>query len=122
MYRSWGFSTEAVALSVAVTGVWNVFMKLGLPIIAVALLAIEGQVSAALVAASLVGVAMLAVSILLFGLVLRYETLAQRIGDAFAIVASSGSRPARSAPSRCSACSRSRGLSRRSRSPPGGSA
>lgn len=88
MYRSWGFSTEAVALSVAVTGVWNVFMKLGLPIIAVALLANEGQVSAAFVAASLVGVAMLAVSILLFGLVLRYETLAQRIGDAFAIVVS----------------------------------
>ncbi|MGH2590879.1 MAG: lysylphosphatidylglycerol synthase transmembrane domain-containing protein, partial [Actinomycetota bacterium] len=43
--RSWGFAAHAIALYVGVTGVWNVFLKLGLPIVALALLAITGQAS-----------------------------------------------------------------------------
>ena len=40
MYRSWGFPTSVIALSALVTGIWNVFMKLGLPVIALAILAV----------------------------------------------------------------------------------
>jgi len=82
MYRSWGFSNSTIALSVAVTGIWNIFMKLGMPVIALALLAITGKASAALVAASLIGVAVLAAAVVVFALVLWKRELARRIGDA----------------------------------------
>jgi uncharacterized protein (TIRG00374 family) len=78
--RSWGFDNTAITLYVAITGVWNVFMKLGLPIIALALLAITGQASGALVVASLAGLAVLAVAVSLFALVLWRESFARRIG------------------------------------------
>jgi len=82
MYRSWGFPTSVIALSALVTGIWNVFMKLGLPVIALAILAVQGQASGALVLASLVGVAVLAAGVVLFALVLWKKELARRIGDA----------------------------------------
>jgi uncharacterized membrane protein YbhN (UPF0104 family) len=82
MYRSWGFPTSAIALSALVTGIWNVFMKLGLPVIALAILAVQGQASGGLVLASLVGVAVLAAGIVLFALVLWKKEFARRIGDA----------------------------------------
>ncbi|HEX9123324.1 MAG TPA: YbhN family protein [Actinomycetota bacterium] len=81
MYRSWGFPGSAIALSVAVTGIWNVFMKLGLPVIALALLAIEGQASGGLVVGASVGVVVLAVAVALFVLVLWKKAFARRIGD-----------------------------------------
>jgi putative heme transporter len=82
MYRSWGFTTSAIALSALVTGIWNVFMKLGLPVIALAILAVQGQASGGLVVASLVGVAILAAGIVLFALVLWKKEFARRIGGA----------------------------------------
>jgi uncharacterized membrane protein YbhN (UPF0104 family) len=82
MYRSWGFPTSAIALSVLVTGIWNVFMKLGLPVIALAILAVQGQASGGLVLASLFGVAVLAAGVVLFALVLWKKELARRVGDA----------------------------------------
>jgi hypothetical protein len=88
IYRSWGFPTSAIALSALVTGIWNVFMKLGLPVIALALLAVQGQASGGLVLASLVGVALLAAGIVLFALVLWKKEFARRIGDALGRVAS----------------------------------
>ena len=81
MYRSWGFPTSAIALSALVTGIWNVFMKLGLPVIALAILAVQGQASGGLVLASLVGVLVLAGGVVLFALVLWKKELAHRIGD-----------------------------------------
>jgi putative heme transporter len=80
MYRSWGFSNTAIALSVIVTGIWNMFMKLGLPVVALAILAIRGQVSSGLVLASLVGVGLLVIAVLLFALTLWKKALARRIG------------------------------------------
>lgn len=81
MYRSWGFSSSAIALSVAVTGIWNLFMKLGLPVVALALLAVQGQASGALVTASLIGVAILVAAIVVFALVLWEKAFARRIGS-----------------------------------------
>jgi hypothetical protein len=75
--RSWGFDGHAISLYVGVTGIWNVFLKLGLPIVALALLAATGQASAALVAASLVGLLVLAVALSLFALMLWKKELAR---------------------------------------------
>jgi putative heme transporter len=88
MYRSWGFSTSAIALSVATTGIWNMFMKLGLPIVALALLAVTGQASASLVTASLIGLAVLVIAVVLFALMLWRESLAERIGSGLGRAAS----------------------------------
>jgi putative heme transporter len=88
IYRSWGFTGSAIALSVAVTGIWNIFMKLGLPVIALAALAITGNSTAALVVASLIGLAVLAGAVILFALVLWKKELARRIGSRLGRIAS----------------------------------
>jgi putative heme transporter len=82
MYRSWGFSSSAIALSVATTGIWNIFMKLALPVVALGLLALRGQASKGIVTASLIGVIVLVVALVLFALMLWREDLARRIGSA----------------------------------------
>jgi putative heme transporter len=91
--RSWGFAAQAIALYVGVTGVWNVFLKLGLPIVALALLAITGQASVALLAAALIGLAVLSVAVVLFVLALWKKELARKIGDALGRAASAVRRP-----------------------------
>jgi uncharacterized protein (TIRG00374 family) len=80
IYRSWGFTYPAITLSQLVTFVWNTFMKLGLPIVALAALAIEGNTSTGLVVAAVFGLGILFVAIVLFGLVLWKKSLARRIG------------------------------------------
>jgi putative heme transporter len=82
MYRSWGFTNTAIGLSVLVTGIWNIFMKLGLPIIAIAILAAAGQSSAGLLVAALIGLLVLLAAIVLFALILWKKELARRIGEA----------------------------------------
>jgi uncharacterized protein (TIRG00374 family) len=91
--RSWGFDNHAIGLYVGVTGIWNVFLKLGLPILALALLAITGQASGALLAAASIGLALLAVAVGLFALALWKKELARRIGDGLGRVASAVLRP-----------------------------
>ncbi len=81
MYTSWGFSKGSIALSVLVSGIFNNFVKLGYPLIALALLAIEGQAGGALIAASLAGVAMLIGTIVGFGLILKSDRLARIVGN-----------------------------------------
>jgi len=88
IYRSWGFTYSAITLAELVTFVWNTFMKLGLPIVALAALAIEGNASAGLLVAAVFGLAMLIVAIVLFGLVLWKKPLARRIGAALGRVVS----------------------------------
>jgi len=63
-----------------VSGIWNNFVKLGLPVVALALLAATEDVNPGLLAASLAGVAVLIASIVVFGLVLRSDRLAERVG------------------------------------------
>jgi putative heme transporter len=79
--HSWGFGGQQITLYIGVTGVWNTFLKLGLPIVALALLAITGQATGALVVAALVGLAVLAVAVSLFALALWKKEFARRIGD-----------------------------------------
>jgi uncharacterized membrane protein YbhN (UPF0104 family) len=82
IFRSWGFTYSAITLSEVLTFVWNTFVKLGLPIIALAILATQGRASTGLLTAALIGLAMLVAAIVLFGLVLWKRELARRIGNA----------------------------------------
>ena len=81
MYSSWGFSKSEFALATVVSGVWNNFAKLGLPVVALALLAVTGEVNLALVTAALLGVAMLVATISVFALMLRSPALARHLGE-----------------------------------------
>jgi len=96
--RSWGFGGQEIALYVGVTGIWNVFLKLGLPIVALALLAFGGGTNAALVVAALVGLVVLAVAVGAFSLMLWKKQLARRIGDALGRAVSFLRRPLRRPP------------------------
>ena len=81
MLHSWGFNRVESTLYIVVTGIWNIFMKLALPVASVAILAITGTSSAAFVTAALLGLLFLAVAVVLFALILWREELARRLGD-----------------------------------------
>lgn len=80
MYTSWGFSRSAATLSLLVSGVWNNLAKVGMPVVALALLALQGGASVALVVASLAGVGVLVMTLVAFALALRSDRLARRVG------------------------------------------
>jgi uncharacterized protein (TIRG00374 family) len=81
MYTAYGFTHSEIGLSVLVTGIWNNFVKLGMPVIAVALLVFGGAASTGLATAAAIGVAVLIGAIILFALVLYSDSLARRVGD-----------------------------------------
>jgi uncharacterized protein (TIRG00374 family) len=80
MEMSWGFDAAAITLSILVTGVWNVVTKLALPVIALVLLVLAHEATGGLVVPTIIGLAVLVTGIVLFGLVLRSEQLAERVG------------------------------------------
>jgi putative heme transporter len=59
--------------------VWNAFIKLALPVLALALIAVQGDASGSRVAAGAVAFALLGVAVGGFGLVLRSDRAAARI-------------------------------------------
>jgi uncharacterized protein (TIRG00374 family) len=79
--RSWGFTNTSITLYVAVTGVWNIFMKLALPVLSIIALVLTGSATGAYVIAAVIGMAVLAAAVTLFALVFWREELARRIGD-----------------------------------------
>jgi uncharacterized protein (TIRG00374 family) len=80
MLTSWGFRLPAIGLQAIVSGIWNNFVKLGMPVLALVLLALEGQVSAARLTAAVIGIAVLAGAITLFALMLKSDRLARTVG------------------------------------------
>lgn len=78
--RSWGFTGTDVALYVGVTGVWNIFVKLALPVLSIVALVVTGQSSSAYVVAAVVGVVVLAVAVGLLAALFASESFARRIG------------------------------------------
>src|SRR5215218_10112211 len=75
MLRSWGFSLAAITLMTVLTGIWNAFLKL-------ALLAVTGSSTAALLIPALAGVAILVATVATFALLMWKKELARRIGAA----------------------------------------
>ena len=79
--KSWGFTGTDTALYVGVTGVWNIFAKLALPVLSIALLVLTGQSSTAYVTAAIIGVVVLAIAVGLLSAVFYSERLARSIGS-----------------------------------------
>lgn len=87
MYRSWGFSGSEVGVSVAVTSVLNIFARLLLPAVALALIIVTGRASGSLVGSSVVGAIVLTGSVVLLALVMWKKRLAYRIGSGLGRIA-----------------------------------
>jgi uncharacterized protein (TIRG00374 family) len=79
--RRWGFPPREITRAVTVTSLWNQFANLTFPILAIFLLTIEGEQSAALATAAFIGVAVLGVVVTGFVLVLLSNRLARDLGD-----------------------------------------
>jgi len=88
MLTSWGFTPAEITLYVGVTGIWNIFAKLGLPMVALVLLVITGNTNPALVTAALVGAAILVGAVVLLVLVFRSEQMARKVGELLGRIAS----------------------------------
>ena len=98
MLTSWGFSKARSTVSVVVTGIWNNFVKLAAPILALALLAFRGRPEDGRVAAAIAGLAGLVGAIVLLALILRSEGFAANVGTmtgrwASAVLRFAGRRP-----------------------------
>jgi uncharacterized protein (TIRG00374 family) len=87
MFGSWGFSRSRTSVSLVVAGIWNNFAKLGMPIFALSLLALQGKPSGGRVVAAVVGLAVLAGAVVALSMLLRSEASARRIGLAAASIA-----------------------------------
>ena len=79
--RKWGYPLNDVTRAITLTGLWNQFLNLTFPIVAVFLLAIEGESTAALATVAFIGVAILGVVLAGFVLVLLSDRLADDIGN-----------------------------------------
>lgn len=98
MQTSWGFRISNIARAALVTGIWNNFVKLGMPVMALTLLAVERDITATRLSAAVIGVAVLVGAIALFGLILRSDRLARSIGAGLARLVSRARRMIRKPP------------------------
>lgn len=80
MFGGWGYSRSRTTTAVLVSGVWNSFIKLGLPVLALALLALQGDAGGARVTAAAIGLAGLVAAVVAFALILRSEEVARSTG------------------------------------------
>jgi len=82
MLSSWGINTAEYMLYTLVSGIWNVFVRLGLPVLALLVLLTVSRPGAALIAAAVVGLALLAAAAAGLRLLLCSEPFATRAGHA----------------------------------------
>jgi putative heme transporter len=82
MLSSWGLSTSGYVLYTLVTGIWNVFTLLGLPVVALLVLTTAIRPDAVLITAAAVGLALLAAMACGLGLLLHSRAFALRAGRA----------------------------------------
>lgn len=69
MYKSWSIKNTTIVQSVLVSGIFNTFVKLGTPVLALIALSINGNASSHLSSSALIGVGVLSViAALLYGL------------------------------------------------------
>ncbi len=88
LYTSWGFTRAETTRSLLVQGVWNNFTKLGMPVVALALLAVGGDANPGLATAAVIGLVLLAAALLVFVLMLRSDQLAFKVGTRLGVAAS----------------------------------
>ncbi len=93
MFSSFGFNAGSIAIASVVTGLWNTFVKLGLPVVALAILTIGGSSNPALQSAAVTGVAVLAGAVVLLTMILSSESVARVVGDRLGAIVSRLGRP-----------------------------
>lgn len=93
MFTRLGHSASSVGIAAALTGLWNTFVKLGLPIIALAILTFRGSPNAAMVGAALSGLAILVIAVGLLGVVVASDRLAASTGTRLGMLATAMARP-----------------------------
>ena len=89
MYRSWGFTPAQFALATLASGVWTVFVKLAVPVLALVVLAVQhdlggsldGDATALLVRTTLLGAGVFAAVIVMSLLILGDARPARWIGN-----------------------------------------
>jgi putative heme transporter len=81
MLGSWGYSKSKITVALTVGGLWNNFVKLAMPVLALAVVAFSGEASGSRIAMGVVGIVALVVSVTVFGLLLRHEPFAFRAGE-----------------------------------------
>jgi uncharacterized membrane protein YbhN (UPF0104 family) len=83
-YTSYGFGRGPITLSLLVQGVWNNFVKLGMPIVALGLLVVSGDAAGALAVPAVVGLVVFVLALAGFAFGLSGERRAARLGGALA--------------------------------------
>src|ERR1700733_6902122 len=82
MLSGWGVSASDYVLYSLVSGVWNVFARLALPIVALLVMVTAGRPGVSLIAAAAAGLVLLVAATAGFGLLLRSESFAFMAGRA----------------------------------------
>lgn len=80
MLSSHGVAPAAATSAITAVGIWSTFVSLGFPIMGVAAIAISGQSGSAHVATAVAGLGILIAAVVVFVLVMRSQSLAERIG------------------------------------------
>jgi uncharacterized protein (TIRG00374 family) len=78
MLSGWGVSAAGYVLYTLVSGIWNVFARLGLPVIALLIIVTVSRPQPGLLAGAVAGLVLLVVVAAAFGLLLRSESFALR--------------------------------------------
>ncbi len=81
MLRAWGFTGRPVGLAVVVQSIWNQFVILGFPIVAVAALAAEGGRNRTLELVAVVALVIFVLAVVGFAIGLSSARLARGVGD-----------------------------------------
>src|SRR5690348_532594 len=98
MLSSWGLSTADYVLYTLVTGIWNLFTLMGLPALAVLVMATASRPDATMITGAAVGLTLLAIMAGGLGLLLHSEAFARRAGRVLQYGLTSAARLARRAP------------------------
>ena len=98
MLSSWGLSTAEYVLYTLVTGIWNVFTLLGMPVLALLVMTTATRPDAILITAAAVGLAVLTAMVTGLGLLLRSQAFALRAGRALQRLLAAACRLARRPP------------------------
>lgn len=81
MFDAWGFPRSRSTIAVLVTGGVNTVIKLALPVLALALVALQGDVTPQRLVAGLAGFGLLIALVTVLGLAFRNERVAFRLGE-----------------------------------------
>jgi len=80
MLNGYGFGAAPSTSAIGITGVWNTFITLSLPVVGLLALAFIGEANSGAVVVTIFGVIVIAAGVGLFAAILRSEQTARRIG------------------------------------------